>query len=78
VILSDEAGMEVRRERSWQRLEMVVLEGRVRGVISPESSLTKICMLSSDLEEVEVADTLEEVRECMMGRYGGFVRYEVW
>ena len=80
-----DGGREVRRERSWRRVEIVVDAGRVSGIaigpcklcaiiegqaifvemclLSPDSSLTKMCMDSSVLEDVEWVEASDDDRD---------------
>lgn len=61
-------GEDVRIERRWARFEMVVSSGTVMGIVSPDKTLTKICIDSdcnsgeADLDEV----ALEGVYMMMM------------
>lgn len=60
-------GAEVRNERSWRRVGIVVSEGTVRGMVSPDSSLTKIWKLSGGGDaDVDVEEAFEDEREVRM------------
>lgn len=60
-------GADVRNESSWRRVDIVVSEGTVRGMVSPDSSLTKIWKLSEDGDEgVDVEEALDDEREVRM------------
>lgn len=66
---SEGVGYEVRRARSERSVDIDVLEGIERGIVlAPETVLTKICIVSSLSELLELMlEMLEERRMMVSG-----------
>lgn len=70
-----DVGADVRKERRWRSVGIVVSEGTVSGMVSPDSSLTKIWKFSDGDEDVDVEEAFDDEREIRMfgesvGDYG--------
>lgn len=64
----DDGGADVRRERSWMSVGMVVSDGIWSGMVSPEGSLTKIWRVGEADEMVDEVEAEEDERDRMIAK----------